>query len=135
MTEPAALDSMRFDLKVGYWSQCTEYSVVNTFNINTQPFSAISRYPPCGDDSFLTNFFLSKLDEITITGLDPCHLGACILRKYRPIELSDKMEKHTPLPTFVSQFRRYIYSPVIVPGDDNGTIYIVEKMILQSYML
>ena len=28
-----------------------------------------------------------------------------------------------------------IYSPVIVPGDDNGTIYIEEKLILQSYAM
>ena len=32
------------------------------------------------------------------------------------------MEKHTPLPSFVA-----IYRPVIVPGDDNGTIYSGEN--------
>ena len=84
---------------------------------------AISRYPPCGNDSFLTNFILSKLHEITITGLDPCHLGACILRKYRPIELSVKMEKHTPLPYILFSVSSLYIVPLLSPGTITG-LYI-----------
>ena len=44
------------------------------------------------------------------------------------------MEKHTVAVDLFLSFVA-IYSPVIVPGDDNGTIYLEEKLNLQSYAM
>ena len=86
----------------------------------------------------MTNFCLSKLHEITITGLYPCHLGACIVRKYRPIELSVKMEKHTPLPYIRSSVSSLYIVPLLSPGTITG-LYIYrereEKLILQCFAM